>query len=113
MKKSLLFLSALVAGALTFLLADDHREREKEHEMKSHEENFVKSRRECIGNPGEIHEAVRAGKISHEEGREKLEALNRKHHEHEKERFWKRVEEEIEGAVRLWSDDPQTSGCRI
>ena len=33
----------------------------------------------------EIHEAVRAGKISHEEGREKLEALNRKHHEYEKE----------------------------
>lgn len=48
----------------------------------------------------EIHEAVEAGKISHEEGRQKLEVLQRRHHEHEKEVHWKRVKEEIEGAVR-------------
>ena len=113
MKKSLLFLFALVAGALTHLLADDHREREKEHEREEPRRELREKQDRMHRESREIHEAVRAGKISHEDGREKLEALNRKHHEHEKERFWKRVEEEIEGAVPLWSDDPETSGCGI
>ena len=100
MNKSLLYLSAFVVGAISLLFADDHRDREKER-AREEPQREVRERQERMHRESkEIHEAVRVGKISHEEGREKLEALNQKHHEHEKERFWKKVKDEIEGAVR-------------
>ena len=92
MKKSLLFLYLLATCFLSVLFADDHRDREGDEPSEKKEKLHRESR--------EIHEAVKEGRISHEEGHKKLEALNRKHQQHEKERFWKRVEEEMEGAVR-------------
>ena len=77
MKKSIFFLTALLAGALTILLADDHREREKERE-KDEPRREVREKQERMHRESrEIHEAVKAGKISHEEGRQKLEVLQR------------------------------------
>ena len=127
MKKSLLFLSALVAGALTLLFADDHREGEKERERdKSRAEERERAER-IKKEELRIYEAAREGKITREEGRRELEKIHQRERanrsdaeirreketiekahqirrkqqvEHEKERFWKRVEEEIEGAVR-------------
>ena len=99
MKKSLLFLSALVAGTLSLLLADDHREREKEPERDEPRGEVREKQERMHREAREIHEAVRQGILSHDEGREKLDALTRMHHQHEKDNFWKRVEEEIEGAV--------------
>ena len=96
MKKSLLFLCVLATCFLSVLFADDHRDREGDEPRRDVSEKKEKLHRESR----EIHEAVKEGRISHEEGHKKLEALNRKHQQHEKERFWKRVEEEIEGAVR-------------
>ena len=125
MKKSLLFLSGLVVGAMPLLLADDHRESEKERDEPRVQE---RERAERIKKEElRIYEAAREGKITREEGRQELEKIDQRERanlseaqvrrekeviekahqirrkqkvEHEKERFWKRVEEEIEGAVR-------------
>jgi hypothetical protein len=66
----------------------------------SHEEKFVKSRRECIGNPGRFMKRLKQERFLTKRDARKLEVLQRRHHEHEKEVHWKRVKEEIEGAVR-------------
>ena len=100
MKRSLFFLTTLVAGALPLLLADDLREREKERERDQPRREVREKQERMHRESREIHEAVKAGKISHEEGRQKLEVIQRRHHEHEKEIHWKRVKDEIEEAVR-------------
>ena len=82
MKKSLLFLSALVAGALTLLFADDHREREKERERDEPRREVREKQERKItrrGRPsgiGEIHEASESQVNSPMiEGREKRSRL--------------------------------------
>ena len=97
MKKSLILIPIIIFSLLNFYsFADDHREREREPHGRGERE----APRRIHHEQRDIHEAVRAGKISHEEGRRKLEELQRKHHEREKEAHWTRVEKEIEGAVR-------------
>ena len=99
MKKFVLYLLALVTGALTLLFADAHHEREKERESREPQKEVRESRERMHLESLEIHEAVREGRISHEDGRKKIDALKRRLHDHQKEKFWKRVEEEIEGAA--------------
>lgn len=97
MKKSLILIPIIIFSLLNFhSFADDHREREREPHGRGEREAPSRTHQEQRG----IHEAVRAGKISNEEGRQKLEVLQRRHHEQEKEVHWKRIKEEIEGAVR-------------
>ena len=103
MKKSLFFVTALVSSALSILLADDHGGREKESARNKQHREAREKQEQMHRESREIHEAVRTGQISHQKGREKLDALNRKHHEDEKQRFWKKVEEKIDGAVRSGS----------
>ncbi len=103
MKKSLFLVTALVSSALSILLADDHGGREKESARNKQHREAREKQEQMHRESREIHEAVRTGQISHQKGREKLDALNRKHNEDEKQRFWKKVEEKIDGAVRSGS----------
>jgi hypothetical protein len=72
MKKSLLLLSALAACALSPIFADDHREREKEREREEPRKEVYEKQERMHRESREIHEAVREGRIPHEDGREKL-----------------------------------------
>ena len=77
MNKSLLYLSAFVVGTISLLFADDHRDREKER-AREEPQREVRERQERMHRESkEIHEAVRVGKISHEEGRENSRLLTK------------------------------------
>ena len=79
------------------LIDKAHQIRRKQNEYEHSQKH---SSEHVQGEIQRVHTAVRKGEISHEEGKKKLDRLGELQKKHERERFWKRVEEEIEGAVR-------------
>ena len=85
--KPIIFLLC-ISGIFTLSVSGD----EWEQKFRSNQEKFHQQTRE-------IHESIRGGDLSHEEGQEKLAKISLEHAEKSKKMHWNRMERKIEGEV--------------
>lgn len=85
--KSIIFLLC-ISGIFTLSVSGD----EWEQKFRSNQEKFHQQTRE-------IHESIRGGDLSHEEGQQKLAKISLEHAEKSKKMHWNRMERKIEGEV--------------
>jgi NCAIR mutase (PurE)-related protein len=85
--KPIIFLLC-ISGIFTLSVSAD----EWEQKFRSNQEKFHQQTRE-------IHESIRGGNLSHEEGQEKLAKIRLEHAEKSKKMHWNRMERKIESEV--------------